>query len=1802
MKNSVLRFFSMLLALSLVIGMFPMNVLAAPGETKPAEESAAAVSEAAEPASDEEAASEGDTEISFSMSEVAATLLGAEEVKVDEDDPVIIAVETELENMTVLNDDGEAVKLTEEQIQNLLGLYQAYQQQWAENANVLGAQTPFFLQYNDNGEDGLGAMGEMLVLSGWTVEEVRNGKYTYDDLNGMILNFYYGDLLGIQYYGSAVESARDAALAAVKNSGAETEAQKLLVLNDWLAEVNTFDMPYIMNADAEDGEEPMQAQNLQKHEHEQDVYDTIYAVYEDSIRTQFEQQIKDGLKAEFKQQYYTGAIENMAYEGALAQIKASDEVKNAADASLRQKAYDDAYAQETANVYNEAEEEARLAYAAHTCEESLDETNTCTFCGASVTTTVSEAMSVEDYLETDSVQSKISAAGDYYRSLADTDAYTQARSEEHYEEYSIYGDDKVADEYRTREAAKAENTKKDELTEDYEEHISAATNCDAEGENGTCSVCGAGAVSTVIGDPVIDVDTYAKAEAEKAVENAAADIDAAAKKAQEDATFTEEEVNAEIDKIVSGVSTDETGEEVDEETAYESAAKEQASAYMTENEEAIQKDPEAFVESNFGKEAAAQLAAGWDAFWADAEENGVEVDPVSAPGYKMTVEEIVAQQMDTAMDDLGGMTPNEAIPVYAGQAATQMTAGILNYWEGTQFGALAEGASVCLGYAKAYAYLVQCMHADYYTTDGNYKKASSWKTAEELYYKNGELNIDAGYFVDMVRISFDTDVTMYGETQENFNSDHFWNAVRVNGTWYYVDPCYTDVYVEVMIRDRAETDGNVNHLYFMFSHDSATSLYDGYYSDLKTLYADAATDTSYEDSWMARIISDTSYDKDYVYYVYSSCDMISMLDDYNNSNSTSESDYDTNYEYKLVRHAIDGTDKGDGDEDYDALIEFNHVVDEETEETVSRVYNPKTKTMEENAFLTALYAKHKADTEVYPSVCITTALKDKVLYFNLSNYILAYDIATGEVSIVKEYGTVSATRDTTEAFGAVAFSVTDGGEYTVENHPIAGMILKEDGNLYVSIATNFSYISGKESSDETHKTPTNSELAAAGKYGYVYEESNYNPNYSTYGTGDYDDSMLEQFGYEKETNDNDEFMWSANFVDTLSMSNVAIKNCGTHEYVATDVEATCEHNAYTVNICSSCGAVEAGSYTEEADTIHNHHYVYFAETYYTKDSNDHWNSGECYVCTECGFAIEEPTEPSENANWSESDTSYEEEYAKYEAELAIWNNAKKTAGHTYTATDAVWAEDGTSVTFSNVRCTAACADRAETLDCLLKDTTIEKTLNEAVTAEAVVAGYSGDCTTGATVTYVASGELSTGTYEISRDVTLEAGDHAYEVSWNWTAEEEGGYSATVSVKCAICGDAHDDIEAEVVKDEEATVAPTVEACGQDVYRATATIENADGKTRTLTDTKADLTIAAPEVKISNVASTGKIKLSWDAVDGAASYDVYRSKTGEAGSFKFMMNVKSGYTNSSTTAGERYYYYVVAVAENKTTKSADSAVVDAVCDLARPEVTATNVASSGKIKLSWNAVDGATGYQVYRSTTGKTGSFKLMTTVKSGYTNTSAKAGQRYYYYVVAVAENEEANSANSKTVSRMCDLERPVVTTSNVASSGKIKLTWNAVDGAVSYQVYRSTTGKDGSFKLQKTVTGTSRTDVNAKAGTKYYYKVKAVAEDNNANSAFSAVKSRMCDLARPVVKISRNENGKPTMTWEAVDGAVKYQVYYSTTGEDGSFKVLKTVTGTSHTHAKAKAGTKYYYKVKAIANDSNANSAFSAVKTTTAK
>ena len=1112
--------------------------------------------------------------IQFKGANAAVAEALTKDIKIDESDPAIQSLREALGDLEMVggeagtesnesnistadlyeaDEQAETKKLTADQINTVVGMYQQYLNQWSANANVLGVQNPFFLDFNDD-TDGLGILGEMLALDGKSVQDVRDGKVSYDDLTGMIFTFTYGDKLGIKYYGPNVTKARDEALAAVTASGAQTKAQKLLVLNDWLAHNNTFDMSYIMNSGKEsDDDKPMIAKDPQKQEHEDEVYNEIYKVYEPQIKQNYHDQIYAGIKQDLLVKFYKKAIAQ---------------------------------------------------------------------------TLVKAGQSEED-----------------------------------------------------------------------------------------------------------------------------------------------------------------------------------ANAYVEANKEAIEKDPEAFVKENL-PDAAEPLKQEADKFIKNAEENGVEV----SEGVTMTVEQLTQQQLDSATK----------------QAATGMTTGVINYWEGTQFGAFGMGTSVCLGYSRAFSYLVQCLDKDIYLKDPSKgydsKKTvtaddgttsevcDNWKTAKELYYGSDDktLDIKAGYTVDLVRISFQSNVTMYGEEQEDFGSDHYWNAVKVDGKWYYVDPCYTDVYTEVMSRDRVETDGDMNHVFFLFSDTDARKLYQDNFSVLRSLYQNEATDTTYEKAWMARAASNVYYADGYAYYMYDSTDLFDRV------NSTSMNQSQKAAEYKIVRHKLTNKDTGDGDSDYETLINFTDKKNDDDDDTFVSVLNKDGK-MEKNDLLTKLYAQFVDEQSIYPSIGLTAALyTDGKIYFNVSNDIVSYNPADGAVAVVKEYNTVSAKRDTTKLFGGMAFTTTDekSADFTVTNHPIAGLTVKGD-KLVVSIGTNFAFISGK------------SKLLDHSSYGYEFEETDYNPTYTNY-------KKYQQF-MGSQSNDNDEFMWSANFVDTVDMKTLT----GTsHNYETVSEPAYCGRNAFTEERCSDCGLIKAGTRVEAKNTAHEHHYIKFHETYYTKTDSGSWNEADNYVCPECGACITEPVKPK-----------YEQANSTYEKRKAIWDEAQKNAaeGHAYTATDAEWSDDHTSVTFQNLKC-ETCANQINKLDCLLESDenatnkanrdSIEKALSEKVTATAKLAGHTGTCEQGVTMYYKAADKTADGVkYVVTTTEAKEAGKHAYTGTWTWNEVKDDNGNVTnctasvTGVKCSVCDNepTEDQIKVNVVKDTENSKAATCTEAGKDVYTATATVTDADGK-------------------------------------------------------------------------------------------------------------------------------------------------------------------------------------------------------------------------------------------------------------------------------------------------------------------------------------------------------------------------------------
>jgi fibronectin type 3 domain-containing protein len=150
-------------------------------------------------------------------------------------------------------------------------------------------------------------------------------------------------------------------------------------------------------------------------------------------------------------------------------------------------------------------------------------------------------------------------------------------------------------------------------------------------------------------------------------------------------------------------------------------------------------------------------------------------------------------------------------------------------------------------------------------------------------------------------------------------------------------------------------------------------------------------------------------------------------------------------------------------------------------------------------------------------------------------------------------------------------------------------------------------------------------------------------------------------------------------------------------------------------------------------------------------------------------------------------------------------------------------------------------------------------------------------------------------------------------------------------------------------------------------------------------------------------SYNSIKLTWGAVYGANGYSVYRA-TSATGTYALLTTITTNtYTNVSLATGTTYYYKVNAYRLVGTTKvygSQCAAVGRKVVPATITTLTAVRY-SATSIKISWGAMSGASGYEIYRSTSA-TGTYTLVTTLTAiSYINTSLVTGTTYYYKVRA---------------------------------------------------------------------------------------------------------------------------------------------------------------------------------------------------------
>jgi fibronectin type 3 domain-containing protein len=293
--------------------------------------------------------------------------------------------------------------------------------------------------------------------------------------------------------------------------------------------------------------------------------------------------------------------------------------------------------------------------------------------------------------------------------------------------------------------------------------------------------------------------------------------------------------------------------------------------------------------------------------------------------------------------------------------------------------------------------------------------------------------------------------------------------------------------------------------------------------------------------------------------------------------------------------------------------------------------------------------------------------------------------------------------------------------------------------------------------------------------------------------------------------------------------------------------------------------------------------------------------------------------------------------------------------------------------------------------------------------------------------------------------------------------------------------------------------------------------------------------SAPSGLSANPADSS-IDLTWNPTAGATSYNIYRGTApGGEGATPVGTSTSDSFNDTGVANGTGYYYTVAAVNTGGTSaKSAETNTVPTAAVVPPPVpfgvVTTT---ATGQIHLQWTYEEGATSYQVYRSTTpGGEGATPLATTTSSSYTDSAVTSGVTYYYEITALtgATSSARSSEYSANTSGTGTAPSTPTGLTATAGNGSVALSWTASTGATSYSIYRGTTaGGEGTTPVATTTTN-SYTDSGLTNGTTYYYKVSAT--NSAGTSAQSSEVSATPTATSASVQISAG--GPATGTWAA--------------------------------------------------------------------
>ncbi len=343
----------------------------------------------------------------------------------------------------------------------------------------------------------------------------------------------------------------------------------------------------------------------------------------------------------------------------------------------------------------------------------------------------------------------------------------------------------------------------------------------------------------------------------------------------------------------------------------------------------------------------------------------------------------------------------------------------------------------------------------------------------------------------------------------------------------------------------------------------------------------------------------------------------------------------------------------------------------------------------------------------------------------------------------------------------------------------------------------------------------------------------------------------------------------------------------------------------------------------------------------------------------------------------------------------------------------------------------------------------------------------------------------------------------------------------------------------------------------------------------------------PQIEWTKSIKSQKLRISWGEVQGAVSYQVYRSDS-EDGKYESIAEVsKCQYDDKKVQAGVTYFYKICAVFEDGKKSSLSEAHSGATLQM--PQITSVVSKSGGKLKVSWKGVNGATEYEVLRSEALDGKYVKIATTAKKAYTDSKRETQKEYFYKVRARGGEQNGSSTDSAAASGWA-VKQTVIRSVSSADSNSLRIRWKKVENASAYRIQRSTSQK-GKYKTVAEVKGNKTSYVNKglKAKKTYYYKIQALNLVGNKTGcgSYSSPVSGQTITGTSVSYVKSVNSSIMELKWKKNTSAYAYSIKRSRT-KNGAYEKIAEIRDKNITQYQDKhvvSGNRYYYVVEVVSN-----------------